>query len=246
VPAQSAFTESLTALSRFFVGEGTFTDTLQRVAELTEAALEPVDFVGLTMLVENRARTAVFTDSTSPTIDQAQYDSGEGPCLDAFRQRRAVSVPSMTDDGPYPAFRAAAWAHGINSTLSLPLAADHDTVGAMNLYSRRRAAFGPDDLELAATFASQAAIVLANAAAYWDAFDLSSDLADALEHRAVIEQAKGILIGAQGCTPDEAFDLLVAASQRENVKLRVIAERMVEGSHQPRGPDVTSERPAST
>jgi len=230
VPVESPFSESLAVLSRFFVGEGTFTDTLQRVAELTETALEPVDFVGLTMLMENRARTAVFTDSTSPTIDQAQYDSGEGPCLDAFREGRVVSVPSMTDDGPYPAFRAAAWAHGVNSTLSLPLAAEHNSVGAMNLYSRSRAAFGPDECELAVTFASQAAIVLANAAAYWDAFDLSSDLADALDHRAVIEQAKGILMGAQRCTPDEAFDLLVTASQRENVKLRVIAQRMVEGS----------------
>lgn len=52
----------------------------------------------------------------------------------------------------------------------------------------------------------------------------------ALQSRATIEQAKGVLMGAQHCRPDEAFDLLVKASQRENIKLREIALRIVENA----------------
>ncbi len=77
-------------------------------------------------------------------------------------------------------------------------------------------------------FASQAAIVLANAQAYWDAREMSAGLTEAMKSRAVIEQAKGMLMAAQGCDEDTAFDFLVKASQRENLKLRDIAQRIVD------------------
>jgi AmiR/NasT family two-component response regulator len=76
-------------------------------------------------------------------------------------------------------------------------------------------------------FASQAAVVLLNANAYWDSRALSERLGEAMDHRALIEQAKGMLMNAQRCTGDQAFDLMVKASQRENVKLRDIAARLV-------------------
>ena len=217
----------------FFVGDGSLRETLHRVSELTVEALDPVDFVGLTMAIDGTRRTAVFTDLTSPEIDQAQYDSGEGPCLDAFETGRVVAVDSMIDAGPYPAFRAAAAAHGINSTLSLPLVVDQGTVGAMNLYSRIPVGFTETDRGLASSFAAQASIVLANTQAYWDAYDLSVNYREAMASRAVIEQAKGILMGAQRCTPDEAINMLRDASQRENVKLREIAARLVASTADP-------------
>jgi AmiR/NasT family two-component response regulator len=80
---------------------------------------------------------------------------------------------------------------------------------------------------VAQLFASHAAVVVANAEAYCAAESLGRGLKEAMESRAVIEQAKGILMAAQWCGPDEAFELLVAASQRENVKLRDIARRIV-------------------
>jgi GAF domain-containing protein len=136
----------------------------------------------------------------------------------------------MEENGPWPAFRRACLAQGIHSTLSLPMIVDHGTVGAMNLYSRTAHSFGIGDRDAAQQFAAQAAIVLANAQVYWDARQLSTRLGDAMKSRATIEQAKGVLMGAQRCGPDEAFELLTRASQRENVKLREIASRIVEGA----------------
>ena len=68
-----------------------------------------------------------------------------------------------------------------------------------------------------------------NASAYWQATQLSEQLGQAMQSRAVIEQAKGILMArSPHLEADEAFDLLRKASQRENVKLRDIAQRIVD------------------
>jgi GAF domain-containing protein len=214
-------------MSRFFVGDATVVDTLQRVSELAASAVSGADMVGITMLVDGRARTAVFTDDSMPQIDSSQYETGVGPCLDAFRHQQVFRIEDMEKDSQWPPFSEAAAASGIQSSMSVPLIARHEGVGALNFYSRTPQAFSDGDVEVGLQFASQAAIVLANTQAYWDAHQLGEDMAQAMESRATIEQAKGILMGAQRCNPDEAFQILVRASQRENRKLREIAEDVV-------------------
>jgi GAF domain-containing protein len=232
---QEPLARSLSALSRFFVGEGTLQETLQRVAGYATEAVPAAAMTGITMLVEGRARTAVFTDPTAPEIDSAQYETGIGPCLDSFRHRKVFRIDDTTEDDQWPPFSEAAAAYGIRSTMSIPMVANHEGIGAMNFYSRIPKGFSDDDVEAAGHFGAQAAIVLANAQAYWDAHQLSQNLATAMQSRAVIEQAKGILMGAQRCTADEAFQILVRASQRENRMLREIAEGLV-GRVQEAGP----------
>jgi GAF domain-containing protein len=239
--SDAPLTESLAALSRFFVGDNTVQETLDRVADLTLEAVPAADLAGITMIVEGRERTAVFTDDTAPEIDQAQYDAGTGPCLEAFHEARVTEIPSTLEPGPWTDFRAAAREHGILSTMSFPLLVDKDAVGALNLYSRRERAFSDEDRRNGVVFAAQAAIVLANAQAYWDAHQLSTGLAEAMKHRAVIEQAKGILMANGGVDEGRAFDLLVRASQRENVKLRDIAIRIVDRAVAGRGNDAPPE-----
>jgi GAF domain-containing protein len=225
---------SLTDLARFLVGDGTMQQTLTRVVRYAEQAIPAAEMTGITMLVDGRARTAVFTDDSAPEIDSAQYETGIGPCLDAFRHQSVFVVHDLTKDDRWPPFSEAAEAHGIRSTMSIPLVANHEGVGAMNFYSRTPDGFSEIDVDVASQFAVQASVVLANAQAYWDAHQLSENLATAMQSRAVIEQAKGILMGAQRCTADEAFQILVRASQRENRKLRDIAEELVGRSSQAR------------
>ncbi len=228
MPANSeSLSNGLEAMSRFFVGDATLQDTLHRVSELACTAVSSADMAGITMLVEGRPRTAVFTDDTAPQIDAAQYETGIGPCLDAFRYQQVFRVEDMEKDEQWPPFSEAAAAQGIQSSMSLPLLARHEGVGALNFYSRTPAAFTDDDVELGLQFATHAAIVLANAQAYWDARQLGEDMAQAMKSRATIEQAKGILMAAQRCGADEAFQILVRASQRENRKLREIADEVV-------------------
>ena len=234
--SDDSLARSLAALSNFFVGNGTLKETLDRVARVAQEAVPAADMAGLTMLVDGRARTAVFTDDDAPEIDSAQYQTGIGPCLDAFRYQEVFRIDDTAQDERWAPFSEAAAAHGVRSTVSLPLVANHEGLGALNFYSRSPAAFTDEDVEVGLRYAMQAAIVLANAQAYWDAFQLSQDLATAMRSRAVIEQAKGIMMGSQRCTADEAFQILVRVSQRENRKLRDIAEDLVARVERPKPP----------
>jgi len=178
-------------------------------------------------MVDDRVTTQTFTDPTCPEIDQAQYESGHGPCLHAFRTGSAVVVDSLEHDDRWPEFAAAAVGHGVRSTLSMPLLSGQSSVGALNFYAGADRAFGEMEAQVGSLFAAQAAVVLVNAQAYWGARFKSEHLEQALVGREVIDMAKGIIMNAMGCGPDEAFDTLVKQSQQENRKLRDVAADIV-------------------
>jgi len=225
--AESPLQRSLAALSRFLISDHSVADSLTRVAEMAVDSVAPAEFAGITMIVNERVTTQAFTDPTCPEVDQAQYDSGHGPCLDAFRQGVTIVVDSLDGDGRWPEFAATAIAHGIHSTLSVPMLSGETSVGALNLYAPTEGAFGNADAETGRLFAAQAAVVLTNAQAYWGARLKSEQLQVALDGRQPIDLAKGIIMNALGCGPDEAFDVLVKQSQRENRKLRDVAAEIV-------------------
>ena len=226
-----AHVEALQALSHFLVTEASLGDTLLRVAEITTDAMPTAEMAGISLLDDDgRPTTAVYTDEASPAIDSGQYQSGRGPCLDAWRERRVVRVDDMAASADtYPEFSQLARDHGVHSVMSLPLVAAKDALGALNLYSREPNGFSADDEAVGVDLAAAASIALANASAYSSASQLSSQLTEAMKSRAVIEQAKGMLMArSPDLSADDAFDVLRRASQRENVKLREIAQRLVE------------------
>ena len=229
--SSDASAKALNALSQFVIAKSSMGDTLLRVSEATLEALPAADMAGITLLGENgRPTTGIFTDEEAPEIDASQYESGAGPCLDSWRTGKTIRLEDMTAAAElYPDFAKAAQDHGVQSSLSLPLMTGEEAVGALNLYARVPRGFTEDDEATGQVLASAAAIVLINASAYWQAAQLSEQLSHAMQSRAVIEQAKGILMArSPHLSADEAFDVLRKASQRENLKLREIAQRIVE------------------
>jgi len=200
--------------------------TLTRVSQLAVQELPECAMAGITLLRKHKPVTAAFTDAEAPEMDSAQYESGKGPCLDAFRDGKVYRIEDTREEDRWPEFAAAAREHGIFSTLSLPLSVSEDALGAMNLYSRSPNSFR--DAEVPLLFASHASVVLANSQAYWAAHALSAQLETALTSRAVIDQAKGILMLRHGYTADEAFEWLSRESQHTNVKLQKVASDLVE------------------
>jgi GAF domain-containing protein len=221
-------TEGIAELSRLLVNEEALDDTLHRVADLACRNIGGADLAGVTLLRDGKPTTAVFTDPASPEMDSAQYDTGVGPCLDAWRHQQVFRIDSTADDGQWPAFSQAAADHGIQSTISLPLAVRGNGIGALNLYSKQAAAFSDEDEQVGSLFADQPSVALTNAQLYDSAYRLTQQLQEALTSRAVIDQAKGILMGQRGVGVDEAFTLLRTTSQRENRKLRDIAQELVD------------------
>jgi GAF domain-containing protein len=214
------------SLSQFLIPDGTLDATLQRVAELAVQEVEGCDMAGVTVMRDGRPETTVFTDPTAPHIDRAQYESGSGPCLEAFMTGEVLRITDTASEGRWPEFAAAAHAEGVNSTLSLPLLVGGSTLGALNLYSK--VVDGFDDEPHALLFSAQAAVVLANSQAYWAAHHLATQLQVAMDSRAPIEQAKGILMQRHGYGADEAFEELRRRSNDANRKLRDIAIEVVE------------------
>jgi len=100
-------------------------------------------------------------------------------------------------------------------------------VGALNFYATTDAAFGEAQAQVGSLFAAQATVVLVNAQAYWGARLRSEHLEHAIVGREVIDMAKGIIMNAIGCGPEEAFATLVKQSQQENRKLRDVAAEIV-------------------
>jgi len=223
VPAPDA----LGALAQFFVHDATLGDTLRQVAELACLA-GPADMVGITMLVDDTPSTAVCTDPEAADVDQSQYRTGQGPCLDAFHSQETFLIRDTATESRWSEFCRDAAGRGIQSTLSLPITARDTGLGALNLYSRTHDAFSDDDVAHMATFATHAAFVLANTQLYWDSRQLNENLNQAMASRATIEHAVGIIMAGGGRSPEEAFEVLSRASQRENRKLREIAADIVE------------------
>jgi GAF domain-containing protein len=222
----SEFVEQLLGLARLESDDRSLLSLLQRVADLAVDQLEGCDMAGVTLVRGETPTTAVFTEAEAPEIDRAQYETGRGPCVDAYRTGEILRIDDTGSDARWPEFAAAAAAHGVRSTLSLPLHTDDAILGALNLYSREPSAFDGND-QIVTVFVASAATSLANSHAYWAAQTLSEQLQEALESRATIEQAKGILIAEHRCSPDEAFAMLKLRSQNQNRKLREIAADVV-------------------
>jgi GAF domain-containing protein len=99
---------------------------------------------------------------------------------------------------------------------------------ALNVYGVDAESFDADAIDLASTFAAYAGVALANMHLYEAQGRVAEQLQTAMASRAVIEQAKGILMGARRCSPEEAFDILVRLSQDSNRKLREVAQALVD------------------
>ena len=223
---EESFDESLQALARVLFAGHTAKATLETVAHLAQQTIPGCDAASVTVVEGGKPRTTVSTAPMAVAIDDQQYAHGEGPCLQAIKSQAVIRVDSYDNELRWPAFLAAVRKEGVNSSLSLPLVALEETVGALNLYSVAPAGFegaGP----AGEAFVAQAAITLANASAYHRATELARNLTLALEHRDVIGQAKGILIAQDGVSSEEAFDILRRASQRSNRKVYDLAAEIV-------------------
>jgi GAF domain-containing protein len=203
-------------------------------AFLTEATrlgaqlIRPNAACGITVRRDGQqAFTAAASNRLAAEIDELQYATGEGPCLHSLRHGVVVQVDDLASERRWDAFRAPAIAQGVISSLSLPLHVGEQTVAVLNLYSATPRAFDGPARQQAEAFAGQCAATLTLALRQAQHAQLEQQVNEAMAARSVIDQAIGILMAQQRCTAATAFDMLRAASQRRNRKLRDIAEDII-------------------
>lgn len=169
-----------------------------------------------------------FSGSLAATLDERQYEDGFGPGLNAARSGGVVRIDDTAGDAQYPGFSAIAHRQGVTSVLALGLPIPAGVLGGLNLYRLRgEQAFSAQTEEAARLFGANAAVTLANAALLASRERFATHLQAAMASRAVVEQAKGIIMSVAACDADEAFQLLARQSQRTNRKLRDIATEVV-------------------
>ena len=218
-------------LSKIMLGEQQLSETLGRVAELARQTIAGAAEVSVTLIEDGHVSSVAFTGALSAQLDERQYEAGFGPCMDAATSGATVTIENTAADPTYPDFGRAAARHGITHTMSIGLPVARQTIGALNVYGAGDGAFDAATHELATAFASYAAVAVANAGVYASTATLAANLQRALQSRAVIDQAKGILMGRHRISADAAFEMLSAQSQTTNRKLREIAADIVEEVH---------------
>jgi len=171
--------------------------------------------------------TPVSTSELILQVDQAQYDAGEGPCLDVLYARRTVHVTDMATEQRWPGFSRKASELGAGSMLSVRLFVEGDDLGALNLVNESPHAFDDDSEHVALLFASHAAVAIVGA-------ERQEQFRDALVRRDVIGQAMGIVMERYGLAPERSFAVLARLSQDANRKLHDLAQELVETRHLPR------------
>lgn len=215
------------ALGNALAHDGDFRSLIQHVCDQVKRAVADVDQASVTMLRDGDAETVAATSPDIAHLDTNQYHSGAGPCVDAARTGHLVRIKIDDAQRRWPRFVAEARAMGVESFLSAPFSIDQQFSGAINCYSFHDHGFAELDAHLLELYTTAVEIALRSYHRYLRARELATQLRTALQTRAVIDQAKGIIMAARGISADEAFAVLVEQSQHENVRVRDLAERFV-------------------
>jgi hypothetical protein len=224
----TADTEVLTAARRLAeaLKPGALDETLAGVTALAVEVLPQVDHASITVRYDSGLlATEAPTDRSILSLDAAQYELREGPCYESATDSVHVSAPFLAHDDRFPRYGPVAVAAGIQAQAAIRLFDAPGSSGALNLYSHEAGSF--QDLGvLHELFAHHSATALAYAREV-------SHLQEAVRTRQVIGQAVGVVMERFGLDEARAFGFLARLSQDRNVKLRVVAERMLAANAEP-------------
>ena len=219
--------DALERLGRLALREHCMKSLLQSVAELATEVMPGNPEASVSLLINDRPSTAVFTGRLALDCDESQYGRGYGPCLHAAGSGELVEVADARIETRWRDYMERAVEHGALSSLSVPLPINEGIAGAINVYARKPHAFDEDSRSVATRFAAYAAVVAANMYAYEEARDLIEHLERRVESRAVIERATGILMERYELTADQSLQALTRAARRTDTKVRDIADTLV-------------------
>lgn len=208
-------------------------DLLRDVAEFAAQAIPGADGVGVALIDPQHGLSSVQTWAATAElvhdIDTVQYSElNEGPCISCMQSQRPTVSGSLGSDSRWPHFGGRVARMRMHSALALPLIVGEQVIGSINAYAGSRDAFAEHAVQLGSQFARSAAVSVYNAQLLANAQEAALRLQRALDSRAVIDQAIGVIRSRSGASADEAFERLIHISQTENLKLHTVAERLVE------------------
>jgi anti-anti-sigma factor len=229
----SRLTQSVRQFTAIHSGDEMIDGALRLAVTLAHAVVGAADGVSVSLRRRGQLSTVAATDQTISAMDATQYETGEGPCVDASTDGHWFLTESLDEEARWPAFTPRARDLGIRAILSSPLLVQNRPVGALNIYSRRPQAFTLRDQELAATFASETALLLNEAETDMSDDHLSIRFLGALRAREVIAQAQGVLMEREGLAEHDAYSEMRRYSRQNGRPLQERAEHIVMSTRRP-------------
>ena len=222
---QAGLAELFADVARQLEAESSPEGTQDRVTRAALVTIAGCDHASISIIRRRGGiDTVSATDDVPTRVDAIQYATGQGPCLDAIADHGAEIIDDLALDERWPAFSRRTFEEtGVRSMLSFRLFVQDDTIGALNLFSRRPAAFDENGCVVGTVLAAHAAIAMS---ASRDR-ERAEQLQDALQSNREIGMAIGVLMGRTGATQDEAFAALRRASQHLHRRLREVAADVV-------------------
>ncbi|MGO4257422.1 GAF and ANTAR domain-containing protein [Marmoricola sp. RAF53] len=194
---------------------------LETLLGFVRTALD-VDYAGVILIrTEGKIETAAATDPLIAKLDAVQGELGEGPDVTIVSDVLSVMVPDTRAETRWPRWCRIVADSGIRSMLGVRIHTHQAVVGSLNFYSTRPDAFEVEDQEVAHVLARHAAVALRSRLKI-------ENLGKALDSRKLIGIAQGILMERYDLDIDQAFGVLLRYSQQQNVKLRLIAQTIVD------------------
>ena len=226
------------AIAEHLYASDSYDEVLHRIAETAVSAVNGCEMASITLHDADGYRTASTTDRDATSVDDAQYEANEGPCLDAV-ESPAVYAQSFPDER-WPTLASRPTDFGVQSVLShrLTTAAGSPAdsgAGSLNSYGVVANAFDDEAREIGLILAAHASVAARAVHERSALQQIEKNLNTALSSREVIGQAKGILMERLNLPAEDAFDALRRSSQRLNVKLRDVARRLADTGQFDRG-----------
>ncbi|WP_040811088.1 GAF and ANTAR domain-containing protein [Nocardia concava] len=223
-----ALIEALTRFARMLPMEYERDEALDELVS-AETAVLGLAGAGVVMLADGRLRMATNAGEHVAAAERCQVQWQQGPCVDAHRKGEVVAIGDIARCAArWPQFTAVAQQRQIVAVAGIPMRLRNNMIGAVNLYESRSRSWDEPDLEVAQLLADTAVGYVVNADIRQRQHALTAQLRQALESRVVIEQAKGVISNANGITPDEAFTLIRRYARTHQLRLRTVAQTIVE------------------
>jgi hypothetical protein len=217
-------------IAAYLYAAESFDDVLLRIAQTAVSTVAGCQMASITVSEHGAYRTAATTDAAASAVDQAQYDAGQGPCLDAV-DTHLVYAQSFPDTR-WPTLASRPADLGAQSAASYSLAGASLTTagigGSLNTYGIEPDAYSEEAQQIGLILAAHASTAAGAVRERGALQAAAQSLNEALRSRDVIGQAKGILMERLKMTPEDAFDALRLASNRLNKKLHDVALTLTE------------------
>lgn len=209
----------LADMARALLAQESVQQTLDKIVTEAVAVVDGCEAAGILTVEDGQVNSLALTSDVVRASDRMQGETGEGPCFDATRRvHEAYRISDLQDTVErWPRYAPEARKLGIGSVMGFLLfTGEDDNQGALNLYSSRPRAFTERSEQVGWLFASHAAVALSSARTH-------AQLSHAMDTRAEIGEAIGIVMERYRLTEDQAFAVLRKSSQDRNVKLREVA-----------------------